>query len=207
MLVPPPGLEPGPRPNHRVHTNDTPNIICCRPDKHFSRWYNIRMIVQCLYCKKEFDKSPSAVRTSPNHYCSIKCAAQVNCKLTTKRTVEGACAFCGKAISSSLKFCSRSCRQEATSVQYNTTLGEYRGRLTRRNFHINLREQSRREYRLSGRPFKCFCGYDKHVNICHIRAVKDFPDSALLKTVSHADNLVALCPNHHWEFDNGFLTL
>lgn len=52
---------------------------------------------------------------------------------------------------------------------------------------------------------RCFCGYDRHVDICHKRDIADFPDNTLLKTVNHIDNLVALCPTHHWEFDNGYL--
>jgi len=37
--------------------------------------------------------------------------------------------------------------------------------------------------------------------------VSDFPDAALIAEINDIANLVALCPNHHWEFDHGVLTL
>ena len=49
------------------------------------------------------------------------------------------------------------------------------------------------------------CGYSKHYEICHIKAVKDFPDTAFIQEINHKDNLIAFCPTHHWEFDNGYL--
>lgn len=51
------------------------------------------------------------------------------------------------------------------------------------------------------------CGYDRHVNICHKKAVADFSDNALVKEINSIDNLVALCPTHHWEYDNGFINI
>ena len=46
------------------------------------------------------------------------------------------------------------------------------------------------------------CGYSKHVELAHIRAVSDFRDDELLRDVNSADNIVQLCRNCHWEFDN-----
>lgn len=55
---------------------------------------------------------------------------------------------------------------------------------------------------------KCaVCGYGKHVEIAHIRPISDFPDSATIKEINDLNNVVGLCPNHHWEFDNGLLKL
>lgn len=46
------------------------------------------------------------------------------------------------------------------------------------------------------------CDYDKHVQVCHRRAISDFPLDTPLSVVNAIDNLIVLCPNHHWEFDN-----
>lgn len=46
------------------------------------------------------------------------------------------------------------------------------------------------------------CGYDLHVELAHIRAVSDFSDDELLSEVNSSDNVVQLCQNCHWEFDN-----
>lgn len=55
---------------------------------------------------------------------------------------------------------------------------------------------------------KCaICGYSKHVEIAHIKAVSKFEDSATIREINSIDNLIGLCPNHHWEYDNGILEL
>ena len=55
---------------------------------------------------------------------------------------------------------------------------------------------------------KCVvCGYDTHVEVCHIKSVSSFSEDTLIKEINSIDNLVGLCPNHHWEFDNGKIKL
>lgn len=46
-----------------------------------------------------------------------------------------------------------------------------------------------------------FCGYDKHVEVCHIKPIHSFPESALISEVNHITNILVLCRNDHWEFD------
>lgn len=71
-----------------------------------------------------------------------------------------------------------------------------------------LRKLARSIYHRSEKPRCCaMCGYDKHYEVCHIKPINDFPDSALVAEVNDLNNLVALCPNHHWELDNGLLIM
>lgn len=51
------------------------------------------------------------------------------------------------------------------------------------------------------------CGYDKHTEVCHIKAISTFPDTARLSEINSPLNLIYLCPNCHWEFDNNILPL
>lgn len=51
------------------------------------------------------------------------------------------------------------------------------------------------------------CGYNKHYEVCHIKAIASFPYDALIKDINRLDNLIVLCPNCHWEFDNDKLSL
>jgi hypothetical protein len=51
------------------------------------------------------------------------------------------------------------------------------------------------------------CGYSKHVELCHIRPVSDFPESAKLSEVNAELNNIVLCRNCHWEFDHGLLKM
>lgn len=58
------------------------------------------------------------------------------------------------------------------------------------------------------RKLRChLCGYAKHVHTSHIKPVSTFSDDTLIGIINHPDNLVPLCPNHHWEFDAGLLVL
>lgn len=55
---------------------------------------------------------------------------------------------------------------------------------------------------------KCsVCGYDKHIEVAHIKSVSSFSGNALIYEINDISNLIGLCPNHHWEFDNGLLDI
>lgn len=55
---------------------------------------------------------------------------------------------------------------------------------------------------------KCkICGYNKHVNACHIKSISKFKENTPMGMVNSKENLIYLCPNHHWELDNNILTL
>ena len=46
------------------------------------------------------------------------------------------------------------------------------------------------------------CGYDKHYEVCHINDLTNQDSNKTLFEVNHPTNLIHLCPNCHWEFDN-----
>jgi predicted HNH restriction endonuclease len=46
------------------------------------------------------------------------------------------------------------------------------------------------------------CGYDKHVEITHAKGISTFEGHTLVSVINAPSNLMALCPNCHWEFDN-----
>lgn len=83
--------------------------------------------------------------------------------------------------------------------------------LTRKNWQSArslIQRLARKKLISLGLLKECYvCGYTKHVEACHKKSVKDFSDITLIKEINSPENLVALCPNHHWEFDNGFLIL
>jgi len=55
---------------------------------------------------------------------------------------------------------------------------------------------------------KCaVCDYEKHIELCHIRGIASFPETASFSEINAPENIIGLCPNHHWELDNGHLTL
>ena len=154
----------------------------------------------CLHCGQE--------TTNPK-YCSRSCAA---CQLNTlhpKRLKRPRfCRHCGVPIHHLVG-------RRTVCLQCNPQLIDW-SKITiaaltgkrRYQKHSRLRELARRTYLLSGRPLCCAaCGYAKHFEVCHIRAMNEFTDSTLVSVVNSTENLIALCPNHHWEFDHGFLDL
>lgn len=69
-----------------------------------------------------------------------------------------------------------------------------------------IRSLARKKYLNSGMPQKCrICGYDIHIEVSHIKAVKDFELTATVSEVNNINNLQALCRNCHWEFDHGLI--
>lgn len=46
------------------------------------------------------------------------------------------------------------------------------------------------------------CGYNKHVETCHIQDIGSFDTDTLIKEVNVPENLALLCPNCHWELDH-----
>lgn len=72
----------------------------------------------------------------------------------------------------------------------------------------SIRRDAERKIINASIPLVCKeCGYDKHVEISHIKSVSSFSDESVVDEINSIDNLVLLCPNHHWEFDNGVLVI
>lgn len=70
-----------------------------------------------------------------------------------------------------------------------------------------IRRHAQNTFVNSGAKQECLlCNYNKHVEIAHVKAVSDFDDNALISDINNIHNLIALCPNHHWEFDNNCLS-
>ena len=51
------------------------------------------------------------------------------------------------------------------------------------------------------------CGYSKHIEVGHIKPIHSFSEDTKISEINNISNLVCLCPNCHWEFDNHLLKL
>jgi hypothetical protein len=154
-------------------------------------------VKQCSNCGKE---------TVNPRFRSRRCSAIANNRAMPKRQRKRYfCEVCGSEASHRRKYCdTHSVRTAATN---QITVREIQRRA---KFQANarIRQMARRVYRDCGLPLRCFiCGYSTHVEICHKRSIAEFPDYALVSEVNAQDNLVCLCPNHHWELDHGLLSL
>jgi len=75
-------------------------------------------------------------------------------------------------------------------------------------FRAMIRKHAHYVFNINNEDKKCkICGYTNHVEVCHIKSVSSFDDNSLIKEINSIDNLVGLCPNHHWEFDNNKIIL
>ena len=145
----------------------------------------------CLFSRRSHGKKERAM------FCSRKCAALYRAaQRTSGRPI---CLACGRHKSYTADIC-RACRNFQSA---NRTVGELRAKFGTFAFHAKVRGLARTAYK---GPRECAaCGYSLHVDICHIRDVASFPDTATLAEVNDPSNLIALDKRCHWEFDHGYL--
>lgn len=71
----------------------------------------------------------------------------------------------------------------------------------------NIRRHAQTIFMRSSIKKECLlCGYNKYIEVAHIKAVSDFDGTATIEEINDIHNLVPLCPNHHWEFDHNCLS-
>lgn len=152
-------------------------------------------------------KNPKCGKETTNpKYCCRKCATVVNNTLFPKRSKQThICKHCGKEVYGRKTVCDLCNTQvvDWTTVTYLQMSGK-------RSYQKNsrIRDIARRDYCRSDKPQVCaVCGYTKHFHICHIKPINSFPDDTPVSVINNIDNLIALCPNHHWELDNGLFSL
>jgi hypothetical protein len=91
-------------------------------------------------------------------------------------------------------------------LDWNTATVKDCGEKHERQWHNRVRDHAKRVMGEELKNAVCArCGYSNHVEICHLKPIKDFEDSDLLVKVNDKSNLVLLCPNCHWELDNYFI--
>jgi len=183
----------------------------------------LSQLVKCNNCNLEFFKFTSEMKRSKTgkHYCSRSCAASTNnLFIQRNKPLTYTCVECGVYYerdkkNRSNKICS-SCKDSKGNFSKIKT--------------ENIKNQSIKEYCVSNEvhpswkfarirglnrswnkeltQYPCqVCGYNTHVELAHIKPLHSFSDETLLMDANDANNILVLCPNHHWEFDNGKLSL
>lgn len=161
----------------------------------------------CIQCHKIIEignEKPS--QTKKKKFCSHSCAAIYNNRNRKKNHYTN-CIKCGKEFPKNgrKKLCNE-CNSQIIDWS-NITLKEVKNKRSYQG-HSRIRDLARKLYFNSNLPKKCLvCNYDFHIEICHIKPIKDFADNTKITDINNLDNLVALCPNHHWELDNGLLNI
>lgn len=156
-----------------------------------------------------------------------KCAV-VDCINETK----GACVCCSRTCSNKFyprrkkefhqcKRCKRqfpgkgNCPECKTTIISNreafrkTTLGQLAEQCSSKGIHKSWwYSEVRTDARKQSNFTECsVCDYTLHIETCHVKAISSYPPEATIEEINVVTNLIGLCPNHHWEFDNGYLTI
>jgi hypothetical protein len=156
------------------------------------------MTTKCLHCNKE---------TNNPKFCSSSCAARYNNSHFPKRRRQHYfCKSCGAETGYRRSYC-KSCDPTKPKNFGIVTIAEVRLR-ARYQANAWIRKLARRVYFSSDKPRCCsVCGYSKHFEVCHVRPIQAFPENTPMSVVNSPENLIALCPNCHWELDHGILSL
>lgn len=162
----------------------------------------MRKIRQCSKCGKD---------TRNPKFCSRSCSASINNTLYQKRSKKYTpkyCQRCNEQISkryTNQKFC-KECNKNI--VKWSTiTLGDFKQKFANvYQMNARIRDLARQIYKKSDKPKYCInCRYNKFYEICHIKAIKNFSNDTYVTEINDISNLIALCPNCHWELDNKLL--
>lgn len=158
--------------------------------------------MKCLNCQTE---------TNNPKFCSSSCAARVNGKLHPKRKTQRKCIWCDSTVPTYRDARCKSCQEKYMATRYDyiqeMTIADYQSKKSLEGLHqssknVHIRSLGRNHFKdLLNKPC-ARCGYSKHVELCHIKPISSFPTTAKIKDVNSYENLIQLCPNCHWEFDN-----
>jgi hypothetical protein len=145
-------------------------------------------MISCVCC---------GVLTPNPKFCSRSCSAKVSNKVKPKRTSKTySCTRCGCQVTSRRTVC------DDCLVPKDMTLEEGMYTLHHPSSAFAL-VRSRARVVTKDWPKVCtHCGYSKHVEVCHIKAVSEYPLDTKLSVINDPSNLILLCPNCHWEFDH-----
>lgn len=165
----------------------------------------------CLNCGLE---------TSNPKFCTRSCSASYSNKRLVRRKAKALlCNKCGSSYvrkhsgdnqHRSDRIC-QSCSFELRDFR-NKTLGDYWSRDSVKDKHPSWKNSHVRQLCRSWNKDKldkpcASCGYDKHVELAHIKPISEFDSDSRLCDVNSSDNVVQLCRNCHWEFDHNILKL
>ena len=154
-------------------------------------------------------------------FCSRSCAATYNNKKYPKRKrkpgyiydkysrFKEICSICGELKCKYAETCLECMKALDVEKRYQTPVKDFvYNNGNARVKYSQIRKVARQFIELWEIPLVCVvCGYDLHVQICHIKPIAEFEESGRVIDVNGPNNLVCLCPNHHWELDHGRLEL
>lgn len=167
----------------------------------------------CKHCNKvikiRIGEKVSDVKNKT--FCSHSCSSSFNNVLRNfvenKEKVIYTCSLCNNNTTKRRKYCN-SCKDNLHRREEVTNLGSiiYDKHHKSASFAY-VRDRAKSKLKKHRKELCEFCGYDNHVECAHIKPISSFSNESLLSEINSLNNLLWLCPNHHWELDFGKLTL
>ena len=156
-------------------------------------------MVKCLFCGEE---------TSNPKFCGRSCAASYNNKKVPKRKPEHKCIDCGKPITANRVRCMEhyliwSKNREVKDMTLKEAIYE---KHHKSSAFALIRTRARAEGKKLGFNKCCKCGYDKHIEVTHIKPISSFSEEVMISVINSKENIMPLCPNCHWENDHNLWT-
>ena len=153
-------------------------------------------------------KNPECANLTDNpRFCSRSCAAIVNNKKFPKRIRQKYfCKICGVELPPRRTLCDEHNPQKIdwSKITLADVMYSHESGYGASNRYTRIRDNAQVVYRNSGRPNQCErCSYKYHYHVCHIKPIHMFDPGSPISDINNLDNLMALCPNCHWELDNG----
>ena len=156
----------------------------------------------CLNCQKS---------TKNKKFCSRKCSASFTNKIPKRKRTK-LCKTCKLTyILSDRDECKECFSKSKLNITTNTTISEFINRPSVKDKHTSWKFAHIRNYakKLNKHRVKICqkCGYSQHVELAHIKPVSSFPLTSTIFELNCPTNILILCRNCHWEFDNNKFTI
>lgn len=185
--------------------------VCNNKNRKMSKWRISYLLNpnKCLYCNSSILPVDGAKlsETKVKKFCNHSCAASYNNRnknSNSNKNVEVSCKKCFIIFYTEGR--SKIC-EKCNPAILNKTKGELFSKSSHYHSARGMIQKNARKI-AQEKEMKCVvCGYDKYVEIAHIRSVSSFPDTATVAEINDIKNLTILCPNHHWEYDHQLIFL
>lgn len=146
-----------------------------------------------MYCNVEFVSNWKS-----QIYCSKKCCSQYLWRKNDKNR-KMPCPKCGTIMMKKAAVC-KSCHSISNN---DITLQDAIYTKHHKSAAFSLVRWRARAVVLSIGVTKCQgCGYDKHFEVAHRKPIASYSLDTKLSVINDLSNLLALCPNCHWELDH-----
>lgn len=176
--------------------------FCCHTC--WSQHHKTLIKVSCKRCRKSIFRNPKSRNLSGNYFCSPSCCIRYrieNGDKPGKQKLNRKCRKCSNTAQSGSYYCAE--HRFPHRIDWETITYK---EAQRKGLNKNSKIRENAKYVCKDTICRN-CGYTKHVEICHIRGISTFSDDTLVKVINDPSNLIGLCPNCHWELDNGILSL